>query len=113
MSVSRALTPRFATELSVDYSRTRLHITDSNSDAIEATRVSFIPAFEDMITFNPNRVLNSITSTATLESEPGHQVVASGALTINLRASGNVIPYATLGAGLASLSGEAADSTLE
>ena len=112
ISVSRAFTPRIGTELSVDYSRVRLHITESNSDAIEATRASFIPAFEGMIRFNPNRVLNSVTSTAAFENGSGHQLLASGALIINLRTTGNVIPYATFGAALISMSGETPSTTL-
>jgi opacity protein-like surface antigen len=112
MTLSRALTPRLGAELTVDYSRARLHITESNSDAIETTRASFGPAFEGMIRFNPNRVLTSVTSTASFESETGHQLVASAALVVNLKTSGNIIPYATLGAGLVSMSGETASATL-
>jgi opacity protein-like surface antigen len=112
LTVSRVLTPRLSAELVVDYSRLRLHITQSNSDAIEATRASFITAFEGMIRFNPNRVLNSVTSTDTRENGSGHQLAANGALTINLRTAGNVIPYATLGAGLIATSGEMAETTL-
>jgi hypothetical protein len=44
--VSRVLTPRLSAELSVDYSLARLQITQVNSDAIEATRASFIPALK-------------------------------------------------------------------
>jgi hypothetical protein len=112
VSVRRAFTPRLGAELSVEYSRARLQIIDSNSDAIEATRASFVPAFEGMIRFNRNRVLNSVTSTAVLEDGSGHQLLASGALTLNLRTAGALIPYATLGAGLVSTSGELPRSTL-
>ena len=47
--LTRAMTPRFDVELSVDYSVTRMHVTDANRDAIEATRASFIPAFQGVI----------------------------------------------------------------
>jgi hypothetical protein len=112
MSVSRTLTPRLGAELSIDYRRARLRITESNSDAIEATRASFIQAFEGMIRFNPNRVLNSVTSTAAHEDGSGHQLVASGALIVNLKTTGDIIPYATLGAGMIMHSGGLPSTTL-
>ena len=111
-SVTRAFTPRLGAELRVDYSRTRLLITESASDAIEATRASFIPAFEGMVRFNRNRVLNSLTSTVALEDGSGHQLAASGALVVNLKTSGNLIPYATVGGGLVSTGGKTPSTTL-
>ena len=110
--VSRSLTARIAAELSVDYSLERLRITAANTDTIEAARASFIPAFSGMITFNPNRVLNTVTSTATVEGGSARQLVSSGAVLINLRTTGAVIPYATVGAGLLSLIGDMPGVTL-
>ena len=98
--------------MSVDYSLSRLQFTPANNEAIEATRASFIPAFNGLITFNPNRVLNSLTSTAALESGDGHQLFTSGALIINMRTIGNIIPYATVGAGLISTTGKMPSVTL-
>ena len=77
--ISRVLTPRLTAELSVDYSLARLQITQANSDSIEATRASFIPAFTGLLvpsglSVNVNRVLNSVTSTAALERGSGHQL---------------------------------------
>jgi hypothetical protein len=111
--VSRVLTPRFSAELSVDYSLAPLQITQANSDAIEATRASFIAAFNGLITSNPNRVLKSLTSTAALESGNARQLFTSGALVINLRTTGNVIPYATVGASLISTTGNMPSVTLK
>jgi hypothetical protein len=111
--VSRMLTPRLSAELSVDYSLARLQITQANSDAIDATRASFIPAFNGLITFSPTRVLNSLTSTAALESGGGHQLFTSGALIINLRTTGDVIPYATVGASLISTIGSMPSAMLK
>lgn len=111
--VSRVLTPRLSAELSVDYSLARIQITQANSDAIEATRASFISAFNGLITFAPNRVLNSLTSTATLESGGGYQLFTSGALIVNLRTTGDVIPYATVGASLISTTGKMPSATLK
>jgi len=111
--VSRVLTPRLSAELSVDYSLARLQITQANSDAIEATRASFISAFNGLITSNPGRVLKSLTSTAAIDSGGGHQLFTSGALIINLRTTGNVVPYATVGASLISTTGNTPSVTLK
>ena len=59
-----------------------------------------------MIRFNPNRVLNSVTSSATLEDGGAREIVSSGAVLVNLRSSGAVIPYAAIGAGLVSITGD-------
>jgi opacity protein-like surface antigen len=112
VSVSRALTPRFSAEVSVDYGLARFQIAESNRDAIEATRASFIPAFDGLIRFNPNRVLTSVTSTASLDNDRGRQLIASGALIVRLRTTGDVIPFATIGAGLVSISGTTPSAAL-
>lgn len=110
--VSRALTPRLSAELSVDYSMAPLQITEATSDAIEATRASFDAAFGRwtslLTTFTPI----GVSSTATLEEGGGHQVFTSGALNINLRTTGNIVPYATVGAGVISTTGKTPSATL-
>jgi hypothetical protein len=88
------------------------HWGTSNSDAIEATRASFIPTFAGVITVNPNRVLNSVTSAAALDSGSRRRFVTSGTLIVNLRTSGDVVPYATFGAGLISTTGNTPSATL-
>ena len=104
--VSRVLTPRLTAELSIDYGFARLRISPANSEQLEATRASFIPAFEGMIRFNPNRVLNSVTSIATLEDGGARELVSGGTLLINLRSAGTVMPYAAVGAGVVSVIGD-------
>jgi hypothetical protein len=111
--VSRVVTPWVSAELSVDYSLAPLQITQANSDSIEATRASFISAFNGLITSNPNRVLRSLTSTATLEGGGGHQLFTSGVILINLRTTGDVIPYLTVGASLISTTGTMPSVTLK
>jgi hypothetical protein len=111
--VSRVLTPRLSAELSVDYSLARLQIAQANSDAIEATRASFISAFGGLITSNPSRVLKSLTSTATLENGGGRELFTSGALIINLKTAGHIIPYAAVGASLISTTGTMPSATLK
>ncbi len=111
--VSRVLTPRFSAELSVDYGLARLQIKQANIDSIEATRASFIMAFNGLITANPGRVLKSLTSTAAIDSGNAHQLFTSGALVINLRTAGDLIPYATVGASLISTTGNMPSVTLK
>ena len=109
--VSRALKPRIAAELSIDYGFTSLEITPENSEAIEITRASFIRAWRGVILFNPNRVLNSVTSTAAFANGGTRQLLTSGAVTINLT-TGAVIPYVTAGAGVVSVTGDLPSATL-
>jgi hypothetical protein len=110
--VGRVLTPRLSAELSVDYSLARVEIAQANRDSIERTRASFVPAFSGLISFNLNRVLNSVTSSAALERGSGRQLSTGGALLINLRTTGHVIPYATVGANLLSTIGRMPSATL-
>ena len=110
--VSRVLTPRVTAELSVDYGFATLRITPANGEAIETTRASFIQAWRGVILFNRNRVLNSLTSTATLADGSARQLFTSGAVNINLTTSGALIPYVTVGAGVASMTGDLPSATL-
>jgi outer membrane protein W len=110
--VRRVLTPRLSAELSVDYSLARIQISQANRDAIDATRSSFVAAFNGLITGNPSRVLKNLTSTAVLEKGSAHQLFSSGALIIHLRTIGDVTPYATVGAGVISTVGKMPTATL-
>jgi hypothetical protein len=100
-------------ELNLDYSLTRRQMTQANSDAIEATRASFISAFNGLITSNPSRVLNSLTSTATVKNGTGGELFTTGALVVNLRTTGTIIPYVTAGAGLIATTGTMPAVTLK
>jgi hypothetical protein len=112
MRVSRALNARLTAELTVEYGLAPLRITAANVSAIEATRASFEPAWRGLITFNPFRVLNSVTSTATLADGSLRQLFTSGTLNVHLRETGAIVPYVSVGAGLISLGGERPAATL-
>jgi hypothetical protein len=105
LRLARVVTPRLSVELNIDYSLTHLQITQANTDAIEATRASFIAAFNGLITSNPNRVLNRLTSTAAVTNGSGGELFTSGSLVVNLRTTGSLVPYAALGAGLIARTG--------
>jgi opacity protein-like surface antigen len=110
--VSRALNARFAAELSFDYGLARLDITKENSQAIEATRSSFATAFTGLITSNTGRTLRGLSSTAELERASARQLVTTGALLVNLRTTGGLTPYATIGVSLLSIVGDRPSASL-
>jgi hypothetical protein len=112
LRLARLVTPRLSVELNVDYSVARRQLTQANSDAIEATRASFIAAFNGLITSNPNRVLNSLTSTAAVSNGTGGELFTTGTLLINLRTTGSLIPFATAGAGVLATTGTTPSVTL-
>jgi hypothetical protein len=58
-------------------------------------------------------VLKSLSSTATLDSGSARQLFTSGALVINLKTAGRVIPYATVGASLITTTGNMPSVTLK
>ncbi|MGH9141218.1 MAG: hypothetical protein ACRD2I_08765 [Vicinamibacterales bacterium] len=111
--VSRQLTPRLSAELSADYGLAGLEITPANRQSIEATRASFIAAFNGLITSNPGRTLKSLTSTAALDDGSAHQLFTSGALVVNLMTRGPIVPYVTAGAGLNAIMGTLPNVTLK
>jgi hypothetical protein len=110
--ISRTLTARVTAEFSVDYGFATLRTTPKNSEMIETTRASFIQAWRGIILFNPNRVLNSVTSTGTLADGNARQLFTSGAVNINLTTSGAFIPYVTVGVGVVRLTGDLPNATL-
>lgn len=105
LRLARAVTPRLAVELNMDYSPTSLQVTAANRDAIEATRASFISAFNGLITANPSRVLNSLASTADVKNGSGGELFTAGMIVVNLKKTGTIIPYATAGAGMIATTG--------
>lgn len=96
--VSRALSPRYAAEFSFDYSRTPLRLPGDVENAVEASRQSFIPAWNGLLGTGAtsNRV---VTSTTELGGDDGHRLFATGAVRIRLGTIWRLEPYATLGGG--------------
>lgn len=108
--VSRALNSRLAAEFSLDYSLAQLEITGAAVTGIATSRDSFLAVFNDLLRgpFSQPRV----TSTADLGDGKARQVVSTGTLNINLKTSGNLIPYVTAGAGVISSVGATPSATL-
>ena len=96
--VGRALSPRYTAEFSFDYSRTPLRLRDDVREAVEASRQSFIPAWNGLLGTGAtsNR---SVTSTNELGGDDGHRLFATGAVRIRLGTIWRLAPYATLGGG--------------
>ena len=104
--LGRTVTRRLAVELSFDYSTRSARVDDATRAAIEATRASFIPAFQGVIASNPSRAITSLTSVSAIDEGHARQLFTSGSLTVNLKTTGEVIPYALAGAALVSIHGE-------
>jgi hypothetical protein len=111
--VSRQLNARFSAEFSFDYSRSQLEMTAATLSAIEASRASFIAAWNGVMgTVPPLFQSPVVTSVSTILNREGRQAFMVGALTINLTKPGRFTPFATVGAGVVSHLGETPSVTL-
>jgi len=102
--VSRALNERFAAELSVDHLHTPLALTSANLAGVEATRASFVSAWNSLLALPLLASSRSATSTAAISDHQGGQVSVSGAMIVNL-GKGPTRPYVTAGAGIVTRTG--------
>jgi hypothetical protein len=104
--VSRALNPRASIEGTFEYSSSRLRLLKSVPAAVEATRASFVTAWTDLFSRDPVTFQNpTVTATSALQEEKAHQIVANGALVINILTRRQNTPYVTAGAGVMSSGG--------
>lgn len=114
LRVSRHINPRYTVEFGVDYSRGRLEMSDAALAGIEASRASFISAFNVPFPSGPAGMapVITVTSTDTIDKRHGHQLFTTGALNINLKTDGKMIPYATVGSGIVVNGGNTPIATL-
>jgi hypothetical protein len=111
--VSRTINPRFAIEGSFDYSRNRLGVTDAAKPVIDATISSFAPAWNALLATDPATFQNvDVSATSVIDTPPGHQVLATGALVINILTRRQNTPYVLLGTGVMSHGGTPPSVTL-
>jgi len=112
--IGYAITPRLTAEFNVDATRAPLRLTDALLAGVEASRVSFTQTWVGLISTGGGVVFTepSVASTATITRDGGRQLFTTGALTINLATQGTVIPYATIGAGVLSHTGDLPSVTL-
>lgn len=119
--ISRQITTRLAAEFSFDYNRSQLEISDATMSDIEASRTSFIAAWNGVLASDAGLpgaagflfVSPVVTSTSTVEPPEGRQVLAVGALDINLTRPRTVTPFVLIGAGLMSNLGDVPSVTLK
>ena len=102
--VSRALNDRFAAELSVDYRRTELALTRASLAGAEATRASFVSAWNSLLALPLLASSRSAMSTATITDHQGGQLGIGGTMVVNF-AKGPTRPYVTVGAGVVTHTG--------
>jgi len=112
--LSRAITRRFAAQFAVDYGLGRLQVSGPAVAAVEAARVSFVPALSALIATGPFTA-PSVTSTSTIHEKGGQQIFATGAFDINFRTSSQAksIPYITVGGGAKIRIGETPSASLD
>jgi hypothetical protein len=110
--ISRALTSRLEAETGIEYGLSHLQITSNNLNAIDATRASFVDAFNGLLGSNPGRTIKSITSTAAVEHGNAHELVGTGALIVNVRSAGRLVPYGTFGAAVTAIAGRLPSAAL-
>jgi len=95
--VSRTMTPRWSLELSLDENFARTRVADASRAALDQAGASFTTAFNALLAI-PGRQA-STSSTVSIDDGRGRQLVATGALAINLPQRGRLAPYVTVGGG--------------
>jgi hypothetical protein len=112
--VSRTLTPRLAAEFNVDYVASSLSVPSEIATGIQDSATSFRDTFNGFLAFaNTAQRPVTVTSSGSVEDGDGSQLLATGALTVNLATRGRVIPYVTGGAGIVSDRGADPTAQLE
>jgi hypothetical protein len=110
--ISRVLNARLTAEFSFDYSAARREITPANLTAIEASRASFVAVWNEHWNSASFYVPMGVTAVVDVSEVSPRQVVSTGAVSINLRTRGRLIPYATVGGGVLSRFGDLPGATI-
>jgi hypothetical protein len=115
--VSRTITPRFSAEFTLDAALAQLKLTDSLLAGVEASRASFIAAWNDQTGLVKTGggvvfITPSFSSVAAISDKQGRDIFTTGALRIDFPSRRRFVPYATVGAGVISHTGGAPSVTL-
>jgi len=97
--LGRTISRRLGAEFTLDYDFAKWQLSAPALAGTEATRASFATALNALIATGPFNA-PTVTSVTTVTDHQGQQVFATGAININLRSTGNLLPYATAGAGV-------------
>lgn len=109
--IGRQLSSRISAEFTMDFSRVRPKMIPQALADAEATRASFIPAFNDLVR-DPIIENVEVTSVTTV-LDPGAEILSTGVLSYALKSDGRMIPYVSGGAGLVSFLGDEPGLMLE
>lgn len=96
--VDRALSPRFAVEVSLDAALGTLALRSASKQMATASALSFPPVWNTLLT--PTGTVQAVTSNAAFEDQRGRQLITTGSLLINLLSGSTFTPYVAVGAGL-------------
>jgi hypothetical protein len=109
--VGRALNRRLTVEASGDLEVVHLSFAPATLSAIEATRASFTPALERAL--SSPAVTSAVTSAADIaDRKLASHLYVAGALIVNLKEAGKVVPYLAVGAGALFNDGDTPSATL-
>jgi hypothetical protein len=111
LRVGRALTGRLAAEFSFDYSLGTLVLTSASATGIEATRASFVAAWNALLT-GPSRGTQAVSSVTAISDHRGRQIITAGTVLINVMPPARLTPYLALGAGVISNRGTPPNAVL-
>jgi DNA transformation protein len=103
--LSRSLNAHFSAELSLDYTHANLALTGASLAGLEASRESFISAWNALLNLPLLAASRSVTSTATTRDHQGGEMGVAGTMSVNLLRSGPTRPYVTAGAGIVAQTG--------
>ena len=109
--VSRVISPRLTVEVTVEFGPGTT-LSRGNLDRLESTRATFLSAWNGLFStgsFQSASLSSTVTPTVT---EAGRQVFTTGAVNVALRTRGLLMPYVTVGTGLASSFGGTPTTTV-
>ncbi len=109
--LTRHIASRYSAELSVDYARTPLELTQKALDGIEASRTTFINAFRSLFRSGPSQNPD-VNATVTLTRGSGYELLTTGVVGIDLLTRGRFIPFVVGGGGIAHNGGNAPSAAL-
>jgi hypothetical protein len=109
--VRRHLSSRFSAEFSLDLFPASADLSQAFNAAAEATRASFVPAFEGLLSTGPFTDIDVSASSASAGS--ALEVAATGTLVYQLGPAGGFVPYLTFGGGVITGAGSGPSLTLE
>lgn len=101
MRLTRVLTPRVSLEGSVDVNLRRGEFAADVGAGLEATRASYVEAFDALFASRPSTFANhQIVVTTTVSDRRGYEAIGTGALVIRF-GGGALEPYLAIGGGVA------------